>query len=244
MSIGSSAAPEPSLTQVAATLMTFAAMVIGGAAWLPSPGPDGATAISRVHLAQEEAVSSPGLARLSQDDKALNALLLAQPKQAHLEMMEEPRLADSAPGARPQSQDPLHPKLATDSRPRHSITPGLGARTKAVAVAPRGALREGSKPALSERPGRGLEVERRLLDEARSALGAGERTRALSLLKRHFDMFRRGYLAEERDSLWVRVLADLGEVQQAKRRAERFLGRYPMSVHRKRVERVLEGLGE
>ena len=84
-------------------------------------------------------------------------------------------------------------------------------------------------------------MERVLIDRARAALRAGQAQRARQVLRRHAKRFPRGFLAEERQSLVVRVLVKMGRRDLARKKAKRFLKRYPKSLQRRRVERALKG---
>jgi hypothetical protein len=224
-------AAQPSLMSVTLSLMTVGALVVGGAIWLPSPGPDSATGITGVYLASESVTDTPRAQPLSDNDRALNALLLSS-NRATVGQDDEPKVEGE--GGTAKTVDTFMDVI----RAPNGVAEGTRKPENPQAVTQR--------PTTSKRPAepsgqRDLNAERELLDQARSALGSGARTRALRILRQHLERHRRGFLAEERESLWVRVLADQGKVKDAQRRARRFLKRYPRSVHRARVERVLKG---
>lgn len=75
-----------------------------------------------------------------------------------------------------------------------------------------------------------LAKERTLLDTARIALAHGEHAVALESLQQHEREYRSGKLVEEREALFVRVLADVGELAPARARAETFRRRFPQSL--------------
>lgn len=75
-----------------------------------------------------------------------------------------------------------------------------------------------------------LASERLLLDRARVQLASDEPARALTFLEQHAQRFARGELAEEREAMWVNVLAMLGRKEQAKARGEAFQARFPRSL--------------
>jgi hypothetical protein len=75
-----------------------------------------------------------------------------------------------------------------------------------------------------------LAQERRAIDDARAALGAGDTTRALGVLDEHARAFPRGILREEREALSVRALARAGRGAEAKTRAEAFHKQFPQSL--------------
>ncbi len=73
-------------------------------------------------------------------------------------------------------------------------------------------------------------AERRLLDDARAALGRGEGERAIATLSSHSERFPRGRLAEERDALVIQAFARTSRVPEARTRAARFETKYPNSL--------------
>jgi hypothetical protein len=74
-----------------------------------------------------------------------------------------------------------------------------------------------------------------LLADARSALGAGEASRAISVLARHRKRFPEGLLARERDVSWITALCVLGRVDEARTRAKSFLRSHGSSPHAAKV---------
>ena len=85
-----------------------------------------------------------------------------------------------------------------------------------------------------------LASERVLIDTARSALLRQRNEQALDALKRHAREFPHGRLSEERDSLRVQALANLGEVDEAQVRASQFEKTYPTSLLWPMVEAAVE----
>jgi hypothetical protein len=77
-----------------------------------------------------------------------------------------------------------------------------------------------------------------LLAKAWQAL-ANDPAASLALVDRDRALHPKGALAEERDALHIQALAALKRDDEARTRAAQFLGKYPQSVHRKRVEAVL-----
>ena len=65
--------------------------------------------------------------------------------------------------------------------------------------------------------------------------------RAIALVELDAKLHPKGALAEERDALHVHALVVLGTYDEARELANRFIARYPASVHRKRVERAFGG---
>jgi hypothetical protein len=75
-----------------------------------------------------------------------------------------------------------------------------------------------------------LKVERDLLDRARRQLASDEPAQALAFLEQHARRFPRGQLSEEREAMWVNVLALLGRAGEAKVRGKAFEERFPRSL--------------
>jgi outer membrane protein assembly factor BamD (BamD/ComL family) len=96
------------------------------------------------------------------------------------------------------------------------------------------------KPKAQRVPARDLAAERKLLDRARAALASKDRAGALKIVRGHRSRYPRGALVEERESLWARALLESGDQGRGVKRAERFLKRFPRSIHRGAVERSLQ----
>jgi hypothetical protein len=75
-----------------------------------------------------------------------------------------------------------------------------------------------------------LAAERGLLDRARKQLSAGEPTKALAFLEQHAQQFPHGQLSEEREAMWINVLALSGRGTEAKARGAAFAVRFPNSL--------------
>ncbi len=86
---------------------------------------------------------------------------------------------------------------------------------------------------------RAAQDEQALLDRGRRALREGRAGGALRAANEHASRYRNGRLAEERDALRVRALEKVGDREASRRAARSFLSRYPSSIHRLAVERVL-----
>jgi hypothetical protein len=91
---------------------------------------------------------------------------------------------------------------------------------------------------------RQLSSERSLLDIARTALGLGRLPEAQAALEKHRQLYPRGQLAEERESLAVQVLVSLGALKQARAQAARFHARYPASIFWPSMREMLSKAGE
>jgi hypothetical protein len=78
-----------------------------------------------------------------------------------------------------------------------------------------------------------------LVQRARGELRSGDASSALRTAREHQRLFPRGRLAEERERIAIEALSSLGRADPARARAERFLRRYPQSVHRDRIESLV-----
>ncbi len=85
-----------------------------------------------------------------------------------------------------------------------------------------------------------LSAERALLDRAQTALVAGDAPTASVAVAEHLREFPRGRLVEEREALRVQVLVRSDRSDVARRVADRFVDRYPRSIHRSAVEAAVE----
>jgi hypothetical protein len=74
-----------------------------------------------------------------------------------------------------------------------------------------------------------VQVEMRLLQQARAAVAREDFAPAMQLLAEHARRFKRGRLAEEREALRVKALAGLGRRDDARRAAAEFAANFPRS---------------
>jgi hypothetical protein len=84
-------------------------------------------------------------------------------------------------------------------------------------------------PRSSEAPDT-LAAERRLLDDARTAIARGDAGAGLAALDRHARDYPRGHLAEEREALRIHALVRSGRAAEAREAAARFHARFPNSL--------------
>ncbi|MEM6295541.1 MAG: hypothetical protein AAGA54_29980 [Myxococcota bacterium] len=122
--------------------------------------------------------------------------------------------------------EPKVPVLVPESPapPSHvEEAPKPAAVDAAPVLRARHAPKAGSKPAKPKADD--YVREARLVADARKALRTDPR-RALALLKDAKRSFPRGMLAEEREALTIIALAELGKVEDASRRGERFLKKH------------------
>lgn len=75
-----------------------------------------------------------------------------------------------------------------------------------------------------------IELERLLIEQATSALGRGKGEDALAACAEHARRFPSGQLAEERESIAIRALMELGRKAEAVARATEFRARFPESL--------------
>lgn len=81
-----------------------------------------------------------------------------------------------------------------------------------------------------------------MLREAQAKRGRAP-AESLALLKRHAQLYPVGVLAEERDRLSIECLLQMGQTDEAVRRATRFHRSYPSSVHWPALQGLLERRG-
>lgn len=86
-----------------------------------------------------------------------------------------------------------------------------------------------SLPALEEERDSELARERALIETARTALSR-KQADGIELLQRHAQLFPRGRLAEERESLFVQALVQAGRIEEARRSGVSFRTRWPHSL--------------
>jgi len=83
-----------------------------------------------------------------------------------------------------------------------------------------------------------LREEIRLLDQARSAVRAGDGSQALALLAKYARRYPRGQFRQEAQVLRVEALEQSGNKQAAVALGKKFVAAHPESPHVERVERV------
>jgi len=84
-----------------------------------------------------------------------------------------------------------------------------------------------------------LEGEVTALDHARSALAAGDATRALELLAHYEQAFPTGALRPEATYLRIQALSKSGQREAARELAARFLAKHPSSPHAAQLQALL-----
>lgn len=138
---------------------------------------------------------------------------------------------------------PAIPPAPEPSPPMPLVTTEGTAASSLAALAPA----PSAAPAATEAPPRGPSpmpsgqvAERRLLDEARTALLQGDGLRCLHTAERHRARFPSGVFREERDALILRALLSLGRQEEAAAELTRFQARYPESLLRSALESAVE----
>ena len=129
-------------------------------------------------------------------------------------------------------QKPPPPRIVFVDRPSAPPAPTRPAVPAAAASAPEPppsaapvAPHNSAAPSSSS-----LAAERSLIDAGRSALGAGDAAKALTLFDEHARRYPRGQLGEEREALSIQTLAVLGRFDEARARAARFRQLNPHSL--------------
>ena len=198
-------------------------VMVVGALVLPGQGPPAAEVVPGVTLVEsKDAPTARGVRPSATPMKAA-----PMRKVATSPLIAPP--AEASPGGETAPLAPPTPPKAAQ----------VVGKEEAKPVTPRGTVRSADKPAVRRVPARNLAAERRLLDKARSSLTANDGAGALQSVARHRELYPRGALVEERESLWVRALLTSGKRASGVKRAERFLRRFPRSIHRGAVERAL-----
>lgn len=141
---------------------------------------------------------------------------------------------------------PATPQLLPSSPPAETASPR---RLGPHQVIPQAVIEE--RPvALDTRPpkpraesdARDLDLagERGLIEMARSAIARGQNERGMEALQQHLRRFPYGRLAEERESLWIQALINIGQASEARLRAQRFRSQFPHSLLLPMVDSALQ----
>jgi hypothetical protein len=127
---------------------------------------------------------------------------------------------------------------------RVEVPGAVGPAPQISAPAPRAPARKpepaSRPPAAPEAVAPGPNLERQLLEGARTALVRRDASSAIEMLEKLRRSFPGGQLLEERDSLQVQAFQQAKRDDDAKAAAKAFLERYPHSVFGPAVEAVLE----
>ena len=188
------------------------------AAGAPAPGPPVTAAESRPASPLDVAPTDTAPSRVLEASRA--------------EQAAAPELDAPSTMGQGSTRDPVtHPGSEVSSRPvRTAPDPKAGGpTTPAAREEPRS---EERKPA--PRPG---EVD--LLEGAQQSL-SGDPRHALELLAEHRRTYPRGKFAQERDVLMLEAFKRLHDTAALREGARAFLGRYPHSPYRLRVDKLLE----
>ena len=135
------------------------------------------------------------------------------------------------------------PPTEPASRPAPLVAPETSAAPSPSAI-PALPERHGESPPLraSTAPPLTLSAERALLDDARTALAAGDAARALARLDEHVRRFPKPRLAEEREALAVQALVLLKRYDEARERAARFKASAPNSLFLPAIDTSLSSI--
>jgi hypothetical protein len=130
------------------------------------------------------------------------------------------------------------PIVVDEPTPSAPVSPVLPVPPPAV-VAP-SAVRAARQTAEPHKPAAStVELELSALDQARTAMGAGNTTRALSLLDGYRARFPRGEMQPEATMLRIEALCRAGDRDSAERYARAFLAGDPANPYTKRVRSLL-----
>jgi len=101
---------------------------------------------------------------------------------------------------------------------------------------------EKTSPQKNKAPSKGVPSgsERKIIQVARVAISNSDSQAAIRALKEHMRFYSRGDLAEEREVLWISLLARDSKLARAQKRAVRFHARFPGSLHRTRISSEIE----
>ncbi len=139
--------------------------------------------------------------------------------------------------ADPPNQRPPGPVVASDPEPEPE--------PDAVDEAPPAPQASPSRPKTSESSpavagSDALQREVALMQEARTAMRAGEFARALALLETHARDFERGVMSLDRKAWTAIISCRRGDLQEGTRRATEFIERNPKSPHVEDLRRACE----
>ncbi len=116
------------------------------------------------------------------------------------------------PAAAPQPPAPVPRRHAAPSKPVETLAPPEPAR---------------------------IETEVDLLTRAQSSIASGDASAALELLREHAERFAQGALVQEREVMAIEALVNLGRLDEARGRADRFRRQYPASSHLLRIDSLV-----
>jgi len=131
--------------------------------------------------------------------------------------------------------DTLDPTPVVDVRTLPSVT---------TAPAPRPVRPKPPQAAsgMGERGQDSLLAEGAAIERARAAIRRGDAASALVAVEEHANEFPAGQLAEERESLRIRVLVMLGRYEDARSAADRFAMTHPRSLFKPIVAKAIESI--
>src|SRR5262249_41497446 len=139
------------------------------------------------------------------------------------------RAHDPGTALEPGPATPDRNTMAPDRGPSVEIAAGVAPVPSASAVERARSARDAD-----------LKAERALLDGAREAFARGDAAEAIAALDAHAQKFPAGRLVEEREALAIKALVNVGRVEEARRRADRFRARFPKSLLTSAVDNALQ----
>lgn len=143
---------------------------------------------------------------------------------------QRPRLAPAAPiVSQPQPAPQIQESTPTQPAPTASAEPVAPATSDPV---PQPTAKGAAAPP--------AQTESQLLDAARGAL-ASNPSRALSLARRHAQLFPNGVLVQEREVIAIEALKRQGKGGAAQERAQSFDRKYPNSPHKPKLDELRGG---
>ncbi len=152
-------------------------------------------------------------------------------------------VASASEASREQGLDgPQNAKSAPDGTDATSANAGDTASpspSPSPVAVPVEALRNASAPVRQPTSASTCTGEVELVDEADSALRAGDAARALVLVRVHSERCPTGVFVQERERIAIEALAVLGRYDAMRERARAFEQRYPSSPHLRRVRNVV-----
>jgi hypothetical protein len=150
----------------------------------------------------------------------------------------EPAAPLAAPPPEPLAETPAAPSVALPSPERNR------APTEPARAAPPSPPAWPPAPSVASFPEESAhsqhDAESRKVATARGLLRSGQARAALLVLDEARQDFPNGELTQEREALAIESLRVLGNLGEARRRAEAFLARYPESPHAPLARRALE----
>jgi TolA-binding protein len=155
------------------------------------------------------------------------------------------RRSEGAPAHGEQALAALPPRAVGDASAAPALPADEAHTDEAIPAEPRAPLRRGATAGTASADKANaadvssLEGEVTALDRARSALAAGDATRALTLLAEYEQAYPKGALRPEATYLRIQALSKSGQRDAARELAARFLAKHPSSPHAAQLQALL-----